>query len=371
MKTRFIYLFFLYSQNMAPSKTAIPLFPAPRFVPSPLDLARLGTSTGRSWSYAGSGRACLYHILKSLRPNGTIAMPAYLCRSVLEPVLKLGLTPAFFDIDSADLNPSVSSLEILLAKGGVAAVIFPSLYGLPADCAAAEALCKAHGVTMIDDAAQSHGASLHNRPIGTFGDAGFIAFSPGKATAAHAGGLFWTRWPHVAPTKEREFYHRLLLWAFARARAHDAPGGFANKGAKIMFQLLKRRPGWEDGRNRISDSVLGGVLSALDNGDFNFRQRWFVHAVASSAGWHGLRLVQSARGDAHPHKIVLVAETDMIASALVRRLAKAHIRHGGGYSLLSGAQAPIATSLQGRIVELPIIDDNDRMQAMLDCIAAA
>lgn len=353
---------------MAP-KTAIPLFPAPRFVPSPLDLARFGGDTGLRWSYAGSGRACLYHILKSLRPNGTIAMPAYLCRSVLEPVLKLGLTPAFFDIDAADLNPSVSALAALLAKGGVAAAIFPSLYGLPADCAAAEALCKAHGVAMIDDAAQSYGASLDNRPIGTFGDAGFIAFSPGKATAAHGGGLFWTRWPHVAPTKGREFYHRLLLWAFARARAHDAPGGFANKGAKIMFQLLKRRPGWEDGRSRISDPVLGGVLFALDNGDFNFRQRWFAHTVASAAGWRGLRIVQSVRGNAHPHKIVLIAESNAIASALVQRLAKAHIRHGGGYSPLSGLRVPVATSLEGRIVELPIIDDDVRMQAMLDAIA--
>ena len=66
------------------------------------------------------------------------------------------------------------------------------LYGNPVDYPGIEKICKDFGVKLIDDAAQSFGAKLNGRLAGTWGDAGFFSFSPGKSTPGHLGSFFWT-----------------------------------------------------------------------------------------------------------------------------------------------------------------------------------
>jgi dTDP-4-amino-4,6-dideoxygalactose transaminase len=287
---------------------------------------------------------------------------------VLAPIKKLGLTPAFYDIDCEDLNPSVEMLSQLISQGDIGAVVFPSLYGLPADCIRAEALCRANDIIMIDDAAQSYGASLGGRAIGTFGDAGFIAFSPGKSTAAHGGGLYWVQGSSVAPRQRVALNHGLLLWAFQHARLDGADQNLLHGPAGILFGLLKRFPGWSDGASDIDANILGGVLRSLETGNFEFRNHWFARAENMSGGWKGLRLVRKARGKAHPHKIVLVADTLERADALSQALTSAGIKHGRGYPALSTSGVPNTTALAGHILELPIVADEGRMTGMLSSL---
>ena len=58
----------------------------------------------------------------------------------------------------------------------ISCLLVASMYGNPADMVQLEGLCKEHGIKLIDDAAQSFGAKIQDRFIGTFGDAGFMAF---------------------------------------------------------------------------------------------------------------------------------------------------------------------------------------------------
>ena len=67
------------------------------------------------------------------------------------------------------------------------------LYGNPVDYPGIEKICKDFGVKLIDDAAQSFGAKLNGRLAGTWGDAGFFSFSPGKSTPGHLGSFFGHR----------------------------------------------------------------------------------------------------------------------------------------------------------------------------------
>jgi dTDP-4-amino-4,6-dideoxygalactose transaminase len=75
----------------------------------------------------------------------------------------------------------------------VLAVVSANLYGLPNDLAAIESICRERGVYFLDDAAQALGASLENRPVGTFGDAGLYSFDKGKIISTIQGGAIFCR----------------------------------------------------------------------------------------------------------------------------------------------------------------------------------
>ena len=101
--------------------------------------------------YASKGRWALYHILKSYSKIESIALPSYLCSSLLLPCKKLGLKTEFYGFDIKDLNPSLVSFKELLKRTHVDAVLVPSMYGFAADLRAFEVVCKKNSIVMIDD----------------------------------------------------------------------------------------------------------------------------------------------------------------------------------------------------------------------------
>ena len=86
-------------------------FVPPAFAPAPLDLAELNRRTGKTWQYAASGRAALFHILRGFDVRERLLVPGYICDTVLEPLRRLGIAPVFYDVDARDLNGT-----ILMAK---------------------------------------------------------------------------------------------------------------------------------------------------------------------------------------------------------------------------------------------------------------
>ena len=119
-------------------------------------------------------------------------VPIYCCESILQPIKELGLKWYCYDINAEDLNPDVSSVESSVEKYGADCVVAVSMYGNPAELDQLELICQRKGVKLIDDAAQSFGATLNGKNVGYFGKAGFFSFSPGKPLAGHMGGAFRT-----------------------------------------------------------------------------------------------------------------------------------------------------------------------------------
>jgi dTDP-4-amino-4,6-dideoxygalactose transaminase len=70
----------------------------------------------------------------------------------------------------------------------IRAVIPVHLYGQPADLDRILPLCRAHGVALIEDCAQAHGARLHGKRVGSFGDAATFSFYPTKNLGALGDG---------------------------------------------------------------------------------------------------------------------------------------------------------------------------------------
>jgi dTDP-4-amino-4,6-dideoxygalactose transaminase len=102
-----------------------------------------------------------------------------------------GATPVLVDVaaDSYTLDPQ--KLEDTLAGyAGTSAAARPGavvavhLYGHPCDCAALRGICDRHGLALIEDCAQAHGAAIDGRPVGGFGDAAAFSFYPTKNLGA-------------------------------------------------------------------------------------------------------------------------------------------------------------------------------------------
>lgn len=150
-----------------------------------IDLIGLDKLLGKQMHYASCGKAALYHCLLSLNfsSGDKLLVPNYICSSVLVPIFKLGLAPVYYDINENDLNADINSIITEARKdSSIMAVLVASMYGNPADLGLIEDFCKKNYLLLIDDADQSLGAKTRGRFVGTFGDAGFFSFFPGKAT---------------------------------------------------------------------------------------------------------------------------------------------------------------------------------------------
>ena len=123
-----------------------------------------------------------------------VIMPSYCCETVLLAVLNTGARPLFCDIN-ADCNPDNDHI-ISLITDNVKAIIYPHLFGNPGSLDKLEIELSKRKIRskilIIDDAAQSFGALLNGKLLGTFGDAGIISFGPGKTMTATGGGLLIT-----------------------------------------------------------------------------------------------------------------------------------------------------------------------------------
>jgi dTDP-4-amino-4,6-dideoxygalactose transaminase len=99
----------------------------------------------------------------------------------------IGAVPVYVDVDDTH-GMSVASLREALAGKGVRAVIVTHLYGRLADIEEIVALCKPLGIPVLEDCAQSHGASRGGRKAGSFGNLGCFSFYPTKNLGALGDG---------------------------------------------------------------------------------------------------------------------------------------------------------------------------------------
>ena len=131
-----------------------------------------------------SGTAGLHLALLALGAEiGTItAIPSYVCTALLNAVNYCGSEPAILDVKPTDgcLNPN----ELRLGVNKPEIVILPHMFGQPADV---EKIVET-GIPVIEDCAQSIGADVGGKPVGTFGAISVFSFYATKVLCAGEGG---------------------------------------------------------------------------------------------------------------------------------------------------------------------------------------
>jgi len=147
-----------------------------------------------------SGTDALLMVLmaQGIGPGDAVICPSFTFCATGEVVVLAGATPVFVDVDEATFNISVASLKKGIAtarKLGLKpkAVIPVDLFGQSADHDAIADVAKSEGLFVLDDAAQSFGATYKGRRLGTFGLATATSFFPAKPLGCFGdGGAIFT-----------------------------------------------------------------------------------------------------------------------------------------------------------------------------------
>jgi perosamine synthetase len=209
-----------------------------------------------------SGTAALHLSLlgMGIGPGDEVITVPFTFIASANSIVYTGARPAFVDVSAADFCIDLEQVEAAISPR-TRAIMPVSLYGQPADLPALAALAERRGLALIEDAAQSHGATIAGRPSGSWG-AGCFSFYPTKNMTSGEGGMLTTADGALAARvrllrehgmKER-YHHDTLGYNFRMTDIHAAIG---------LAQLAKL-PDFNARRRDIAaryDAELRGVVT--------------------------------------------------------------------------------------------------------------
>lgn len=209
---------------------------------------------------SGTDAVKLALIAAGVRAGDEVIVPANTFIATAEAVSHIGAKPVFVDclegsglMDPAAIGPAVTPRTT--------AVIPVHLYGQPCDMDAVCAVAAQHGLAVVEDACQAHGASYKGRPAGSMGVTAAFSFYPGKNLGALGdGGAATTNDEAAAQTmrlyrnhgQEDKFTHRVIGYC---DRLH-------NLQAALLQIKLRHLPAWNEARRAAAagyDAALSGV----------------------------------------------------------------------------------------------------------------
>jgi dTDP-4-amino-4,6-dideoxygalactose transaminase len=143
-----------------------------------------------------SGTASLYLALDGVGvgPGDEVFVPGHTFFASASPVLALGATPVFVDVDPDYYTMDPGALRDAVESADSPAAVVPvHIYGQVADMAAIGKVAAEYDLAVVEDACQAHLATRDGRAAGTFGDAGCFSFYPSKnMTVGGDGGILVT-----------------------------------------------------------------------------------------------------------------------------------------------------------------------------------
>lgn len=172
-----------------------------------------------------------------------------------------GAAPVLVDIDPATYTLDPAGLATAITSR-TRAVVPVHLYGRPADMEAISTVARAHGLLVIEDCAQAHGATTGGRKVGTLGDAAAFSFYPTKNLGALGdGGAVVTNRPEVA-----EQVRLLRQYGWRERYISDMPG-LNSRLDELQAAILRVRLRHLDEENaarrrlaKLYDAALIGTL---------------------------------------------------------------------------------------------------------------
>ncbi len=246
-----------------------------------------------------------------------VIAPSHTAVATIAAIEQAGARPVMIDVDPKTYTITAAAIEAVLESGPeidgcrIAAVIPVHLYGHPADMPAILDVARRHGLRVIEDCAQSHGARIGGERTGTFGDLAAFSFYPTKNLGAFGDG-------GLVATNDSALQKRLLA---LREYGWQQRYVSASRGLNSRLDALQA-------------VILSVKLSRLDAD--NDRRRAIAARYSAGLAPRGLELPMSARGVEHVfHQYVIRPPArDELAAFLASR------------SILTGIHYPVPVHLQ-------------------------
>ncbi len=180
-----------------------------------------------------------------------VIVPAQTFIATALAVSEVGAVPIFADIDPDTYQIDPRQIEAKISDR-TKAVIPVHLYGAPCAIKEIVRLCRRHGVKVVEDACQAHGARANGKAVGTFGDAGVFSFYPGKNLGAYGDG------GAVCVKSSRNYKKLCMLRNYGQKEKyiHEQPGGNSRLD-EIQAAVLKVKLKYLSLANRQRNVIAG------------------------------------------------------------------------------------------------------------------
>jgi dTDP-4-amino-4,6-dideoxygalactose transaminase len=195
-----------------------------------------------------------------------------------------GATPVYVDINPNTFNMDPAKLEAAITPR-TRAVIPVHLYGQPADMDLIVQIARSHGLIVIEDAAQAHGAEYRGRRVGSLGDMACFSFYPGKNLGAYGEAGMVT-------TDRSEYAKKIRMlrdWGAEQKYHHVLKGyNFRMEGMQGAVLRVKMRhiEKWTEARRavarRYDQAFVGSGVEIPQPSDVS-RHVYHVYAIRSPA----------------------------------------------------------------------------------------
>ena len=214
-----------------------------------------------------SGTAAIHMAFKALDvKKGDIVFCSDLTFSAtVNPVIYQNATPVFIDSEKDTWNMDPKALEKAFEKyPNPKAVIAVHLYGVPAKIDEIKEICDKHGVPLVEDAAESLGATYKGKQTGTFGKYGIYSFNGNKIITTSGGGMLVSNdeeriskvrfWATQAREKARHYEHKEIGYNY---RMSNIVAGIGRGQLKVLDQRIAQKANiyndYKDGFKDITD----------------------------------------------------------------------------------------------------------------------
>lgn len=195
-----------------------------------------------------SGTAAIHMALKALDvKQGDIVFCSSLTFSATcNPIIYQNATPVFIDSEIETWNMSPEALERAFEKyPNPKAVIVVHLYGTPAKLNEIMKICEKHNVPLIEDAAESLGATYKGKQTGTFGKYGIFSFNGNKIITTSGGGML------VSDDKER--IEKVRFWS---TQAREKVKHYEHKEIGYNYRMSNIVAGIGRGQLKVLDTRI-------------------------------------------------------------------------------------------------------------------
>ncbi len=233
-----------------------------------------------------------------VKAGDEVIVPAFTFIATGSAVSALGARPVFADIEPATFNLDPDQIEARITPR-TRAIVVVHLFGLSANMDSILAIGEKHGVPVIEDNAQSFGATYSGRKTGSMGRLGCLSFYPSKNLGAYGdAGMIVTNDDHLAARLRSLRNHGQTAQYLSTERGWNSR--LDELQAAILRVKLRHMPEWTAARQahaRLYDSLLadlpGITLPRVPPG----RDHVYYLYTIRVAGWPGGSAKPGGRGD--------------------------------------------------------------------------
>lgn len=244
-----------------------------------------------SFTSVANGTDALFIALSALGvgPGTKVATVANAGGYTTGATLRLGALPVFIDVNPNTAQMSASALRTQLQSDQqVAAVVVTHLYGLIGEIAEIAKVCQEFDIPLVEDCAQSFGASLEGKLAGTFGDAATFSFYPTKNLGAFGdAGAIATRDIEVAQKVQS-----IAQYGWGTRYSVELPNGVNSRIDEMQAAALVRQLPLIQRNNDIRRGIVHKYSQTLTN-----TRKMIMHDDERFVGHLAIMLTDSRESD--------------------------------------------------------------------------